>query len=109
MCYVLLSGKNQPFGSRDNMSIIIIAFPGAPKPTEEALEADKRLEKQIEEITREEVETNQITDYYELLQALQDRNIEGLPPGGGLHAKYPVIERTFKELFPDEKCETTTH
>lgn len=39
-------------GSRDNMSIIIIAFPGAPKPTEEAIEADKRLDKEIEKITR---------------------------------------------------------
>lgn len=34
------------------MSIVIIAFPGAPKPTEEAIEADKLLEKEIEKITR---------------------------------------------------------
>lgn len=39
-------------GSRDNMSIIIIAFPGAPKPTEEAIEAERRLEKHIEKIAR---------------------------------------------------------
>lgn len=39
-------------GSRDNMSIIIIAFPGAPKPTDEAMANDRRLDKQIEKIAR---------------------------------------------------------
>ena len=34
------------------MSIIIIALPGAPKPTQEAIEDDKRLEQQIENIIR---------------------------------------------------------
>lgn len=34
------------------MSVIIIAFPGAPKPTEEAIEAEKRLEEEIERIAR---------------------------------------------------------
>ncbi|KAI8123228.1 hypothetical protein FF38_11666 [Lucilia cuprina] len=96
-------------GSRDNMSIIIIAFPGAPKPTEEALEADIRLEKEIERITREEIESFESVNYGELLVALRDRNIEGLPPGGGLQSKYHLIERIFKEIFPEEKCETASH
>ena len=34
------------------MSVIIIAFPGAPKPTEEAIAAEKRLEDEIEKIAR---------------------------------------------------------
>ncbi|KAL7726853.1 hypothetical protein ACLKA6_001917 [Drosophila palustris] len=93
-------------GSRDNMSIIIIAFPGAPKPTEEAKEAERRLEKHIEKITREEIESNDVTDYVELLKCLENRDdIEGLPPGGGLHSKYHIIERIFTELFPDDPCE----
>ncbi|XP_058974545.1 protein phosphatase 1B isoform X2 [Musca domestica] len=96
-------------GSRDNMSIIIIAFPGAPKPTEEALASDRRLDKQIEKIAREEIESNDITCCGELLEALQSKNIEGLPPGGGLHSKYHIIERIFKEMFPEDQCETAPH
>ncbi|KAH8267927.1 hypothetical protein KR026_011167 [Drosophila bipectinata] len=93
-------------GSRDNMSIIIIAFPGAPKPTMEAIEAENRLEKQIEKITRDEIESSKVTDYVDLLKCLQNRDdIEGLPPGGGLQSKYHVIERTFKQEFPDRPCE----
>lgn len=34
------------------MSIIIIAFPGAPKPSEEASEADKQLDKVLEKLTK---------------------------------------------------------
>lgn len=98
-------------GSRDNMSIIIIAFPGAPTSTPEAIAEDKRLEQQIENIIREEFRSNQINEYVDLLDALQNREIPGLPPGGGLHSKYAVIEKTFKELWPDlaEQVESPTH
>ncbi|XP_037913707.1 protein phosphatase 1B isoform X2 [Hermetia illucens] len=41
-------------GSRDNMSIIIIAFSGAPKPSPEAIEEDRLLEQHIESIIREQ-------------------------------------------------------
>lgn len=34
------------------MSIIIIVFPGAPQPTDEAIAADERLEKEIEKYAR---------------------------------------------------------
>lgn len=96
-------------GSRDNMSIIIIAFPGAPKTTAEDIAAEKRLEKQIEKITREELSSEENREFVDLLQNLQSRKIEGLPPGGGLHSKYPIIERIFKEFYPEEKCESTWH
>ncbi|KAL5283487.1 PPM1B family protein [Megaselia abdita] len=39
-------------GSRDNMSVIIIVFPGAPQPSPEAIAADERLEKEIEKYAR---------------------------------------------------------
>ncbi|XP_075148984.1 protein phosphatase alphabet [Haematobia irritans] len=96
-------------GSRDNMSIIIIAFPGAPKPTEEAVAEDRRLDEQIEKIAREEIASNDFTYFGELRDALKNKNIEGLPPGGGLHSKYHIIQRIFKEMFPKEECETTSH
>lgn len=37
-------------GSRDNMSIIIVAFPGCPQPTPEAIAADERLNAKLQEI-----------------------------------------------------------
>lgn len=82
----------------------------------------------ISGILTEEIESNQITEYVELLKCLQDKDdIVGLPPGGGLqskwvfpylkcvcenvcwlirfHCRYHVIERTFKEVFPESPCE----
>jgi len=39
-------------------------------------------------ILAEEIESNDVTDYVELLKCLENRDdIEGLPPGGGLHSK----------------------
>lgn len=34
-------------GSRDNMSIILIVFPGAPKPSPETIEKEEELERNI--------------------------------------------------------------
>ena len=34
-------------GSRDNMSIIIITFPGAPKPSKDAIKAEEELENSL--------------------------------------------------------------
>lgn len=89
------------------MSIIIIVFPGAPKPTQEAIEEDRRLEEHIENIIREELMCSDINEYVDLLDALNLREIEGLPPGGGLQSKYEIIEKTFKERRPDlaDQCE----
>lgn len=39
-----------------------------------------------------EIQSNDISDYVDLLRCLQDRaDIEGLPPGGGLQSKYERI------------------
>lgn len=35
----------------------------------------------------EELEVNEIKSYWELLQILQNKDIDGLPPGGGLYSK----------------------
>lgn len=39
-------------GSRDNMSIVIIAFEGAPKVSETALQNEKELDKRLEKRIR---------------------------------------------------------
>lgn len=39
-------------GSRDNMSIIIIVFPGGPQPTTEAIQAESELNQKIYELIK---------------------------------------------------------
>lgn len=42
-CFVFFTFQ----GSRDNMSIILILFPGAPQKSPEAIEAEEELERNI--------------------------------------------------------------
>merc|ERR550532_2819865 len=72
-------------GSRDNMSIIIIAFPSAPKvdPAAQKVEGELNasLEKRVTEIIAShdnEIELQMVH------QRLADEELVGLPPGGGL-------------------------
>jgi len=88
-------------GSRDNMSIIIIAFPAAPKPDPAAIleeeELNQRLVKRVTElVTRHENEL-ELSDVF---QALAEENIAGLPPAGGLCAKKAFVEDLYKKLLP---------
>ncbi|XP_020810912.1 protein phosphatase 1B [Drosophila serrata] len=88
--------------SRDNMTLMLLLLPGAPKISEDAVTADRILDHKIEELTRELIEKNDIYFFHNLL-VLMDRKageIENLPPGGGLYAKYHVIRRVFHEMFP---------
>merc|ERR1719293_288746 len=94
-------------GSRDNMSIIIIAFPSAPKvdPAAQKVEAELNasLEKRVTEIIAShdnEIELQMVH------QRLSDEELVGLPPGGGLASKKVFIEDIYKRLLP-EKYETS--
>ena len=96
------------------MSIIIIAFQGAPKVSDESIQKDQELEKTLKEkvngtrvyqrhlfvIIACYLVTNFISfaaamvvghedeiDLPTVFQQLLDEDIEGLPPGGGLYAK----------------------
>ncbi|KAJ3650221.1 hypothetical protein Zmor_021921 [Zophobas morio] len=89
-------------GSRDNMSIVLVVFPGAPTPTQEAIEAEKELDATLERRIKEIVEENEDNEFSMVLHKLVSLNIEGLPPGGGLAAKRALIEKIFKELCPDQ-------
>ncbi|XP_065168630.1 protein phosphatase 1B isoform X3 [Atheta coriaria] len=92
-------------GSRDNMSIILVLFPGAPKPTAEAIQADKDLEANIQRRMKEIVEDSDFKDkvgFVPVLSQLLRTEFEGLPPGGGLESKRLFIERTFKMLCPEQ-------
>merc|ERR1712029_1224077 len=94
-------------GSRDNMSVIIIAFPSAPKvdPAAQKVEAELNasLEKRVTEIIAShdnEIELQMVH------QRLVDEELVGLPPGGGLASKKVFIEDIYKRLLP-ERYETS--
>jgi len=92
-------------GSRDNMSIIIMALTAAPVVSQEAIdkekELDTRLEAKIQEIVNK-VEVSDIDLPY-VMHMLTSDEIEGLPPGGGLSAKRAVIESKLNQLLPSLK------
>lgn len=87
-------------GSRDNMSIIIIAFRGAPQISESAkakeAELNRRLESKVKEIIQSGPPEAAMLQYVMHLLAVED--IEGLPPGGGISAKRDTIEEIIKRL-----------
>ncbi|XP_008555340.1 protein phosphatase 1B isoform X1 [Microplitis demolitor] len=90
-------------GSRDNMSIVLVTFPAAPKPSIEAQKKEAELETAIERRIKEIVaqqEGKDGFDYLELLRILVDQDLPNLPPGGGLPAKQPLIEQVFREVCP---------
>lgn len=69
------------------MSIILVVFPGAPKPTNEAIQAEKELNEMLEKRIKEIFETTNVEQFSDVLYKLLSSNIEGLPPGGGLASK----------------------
>ncbi|XP_032664667.1 protein phosphatase 1A isoform X1 [Odontomachus brunneus] len=94
-------------GSKDNMSIVLVTFPAAPKPSPEAqrqeAELEMALERRIKDIVAAEEDKNEF-DYLKMLELLRggDQDFPHLPPGGGLHSKQPFIEKVFREVCPSK-------
>ncbi|XP_066553246.1 protein phosphatase 1B isoform X1 [Amia ocellicauda] len=90
-------------GSRDNMSVVLVCFPNAPKVSEEAVkkdaELDKYLESRVEEIIEKSGEEG-VPDLVHVMRNLSTENIPNLPPGGGLASKRSVIEAVYCRLNP---------
>ena len=79
-------------GSRDNMSIIIIAFPSAPKVDPEAVKQEAEVNSILEKKVTELIEShNNDVELSYVHQFLADEDIPHLPPGGGLASKYEYI------------------
>lgn len=89
-------------GSRDNMSIVLVVFPGAPTPSQEAIQAEQELDAIIEKHVKEVISQEEEVEFSNVLQRLVSLELEGLPPGGGLAAKVSFIEKIFKELCPKQ-------
>lgn len=89
-------------GSRDNMSIVIVAFEAAPKISEEAkqkeVELDARLENKIKDIIEDIPHDSGLLQY--VMHMLATDDIEGLPPGGGINAKRATVEEILHRLRP---------
>ncbi|KAK1881320.1 protein phosphatase 1bb isoform X2 [Gymnodraco acuticeps] len=95
-------------GSRDNMSVVLVSLPGAPKISEEALkkeeELDKYLETRVEELLGNCGEAG-VPDLVSVLRSIASENIPNLPPGGGLASKRSVIEAVYNKLNPHREEE----
>jgi len=89
-------------GSRDNMSIIIITFPAAPKVDPAAVKAEKELNDLLEKKVTDLVGLDSDIELSAVHQYLQDQDIQGLPVGGGLASKKVFIEEVYKKLLPEK-------
>ncbi|XP_030009134.1 protein phosphatase, Mg2+/Mn2+ dependent, 1Nb (putative) [Sphaeramia orbicularis] len=82
-------------GSLDNISIILLCFPGAPQLSAEALhqeaELEDLLESKVAEIYDELCARGEEPDLLSVLTVLASTVIPGLPPGGGIQSKRNCI------------------
>ncbi|KAM4727007.1 putative protein phosphatase, Mg2+/Mn2+ dependent, 1Nb (putative) [Anableps anableps] len=82
-------------GSLDNISIILLCFPGAPQLSAEALhqeaELEDLLESKVAEIYDELSGSGEEPDLLSVLTVLASTVIPGLPPGGGIQSKRNCI------------------
>lgn len=96
-------------GSRDNMSIIIIAFNGAPKVSEEHIQKEQEMEKALRDKITGMVEGKENdVDLPTVFQNLLEEDIPNVPPGGGLYAKKNFIEEVYMKLCPNKTSDNET-
>lgn len=76
-------------GSRDNMSIVIVALPDAPTVSDEVIKADadcsERLVAHVKKMYTAEPEIDTASIVHAI--AVNEVAMAGLPPGGGVHTK----------------------
>jgi len=89
-------------GSRDNMSIVLVTFPGVLQPSVEAIQQEAELEALLERRITEKIRQGDEVEFLHVFQALAEEDIPGLPPGGGLSAKRNFIESVYKKLCPNK-------
>lgn len=87
-------------GSKDNMSIVLVLFPGAPTVSVEALQHDRELNVLIEKRIAEMIRDSAELELNNIIQTLAEEELPGLPPGGGILAKRSFIEEVYSKLKP---------
>lgn len=103
-------------GSKDNMSIVLVVFPAAPKPSPEAQRADRELDETLRQRLTALIESSPEPDTFDyksshfsfVLKKLIDENIPGLPPGGGLAAKQALLDKIYREYYPEHTDSSAT-
>ncbi|XP_029923593.1 protein phosphatase, Mg2+/Mn2+ dependent, 1Na (putative) [Myripristis murdjan] len=91
-------------GSLDNISIIIVCFPGAPQVSQEALQQETALEQQIASKVAEIIKLmrsrDEDPDLLYVMKYLTSEDIPGLPPGGGVTSKRDCIIAAYQKYLP---------
>ncbi|XP_053213549.1 protein phosphatase 1B-like [Panonychus citri] len=96
-------------GSKDNISVVLIVFPGAPSISEEAQKNDQECNRVLEEHIKALLNLNANMSISCIIDNLISEKIPNLPPGGGLEAKRTVIDEIYKKLRPPvDKAEDTS-
>uniref|UniRef100_A0A3B3XG74 PPM-type phosphatase domain-containing protein n=1 Tax=Poecilia mexicana TaxID=48701 RepID=A0A3B3XG74_9TELE len=91
-------------GSRDNMSIVLVCLPNAPKVSEEAVRREAEVNKYLEARVEEMLSRPRDEAFPDLVMVMRnlasDSGMPPLPPGGGLASKRSVIEAVYNRLNP---------
>uniref|UniRef100_A0A8C6KFE9 Protein phosphatase, Mg2+/Mn2+ dependent, 1Ba n=1 Tax=Nothobranchius furzeri TaxID=105023 RepID=A0A8C6KFE9_NOTFU len=91
-------------GSRDNMSMVLVCLPNAPKVSEEAVMKEAELNKYLEARVEEMLSRPGDEAFPDLVTVMRnlstDSGMPPLPPGGGLASKRSVIEAVYNRLSP---------
>jgi len=93
-------------GSRDNMSVVLVSFAGAPKVSEEAQKVDAQwktlLETKVRSMVVEEDsmphDDDSEMDVEFIMRLLQQSDLPGLPPGAGIHAARSDVENLLDKI-----------
>jgi len=97
-------------GSRDNMSLIIVSLPGAPKLDQNEIEKENNCNERLENRVKELIEKSSAKiEFSQVLHSISEENFDDLPPGGGLHAKQAYIEEIYRRLSPKSNDEEALH
>jgi len=90
-------------GSKDNMSVVLIVFPGGPDIDEKLVQERKEMDDYIKEKVRT-LYSGGTTTVCDILMALSEdsRIIDSLPAGVGIHAKRSLVEAELKLLNPNK-------
>ncbi|XP_023560362.1 probable protein phosphatase 1N [Octodon degus] len=93
-------------GSLDNMTCIVVCFPGAPRPCEEAIRRELALDAALGQRVAELcASTQELLSLNTVFRTLASEDIPDLPPGGGLHCKAAVIAEAYSRLHQaSEEC-----
>ncbi|XP_054162992.1 protein phosphatase 1B-like [Oppia nitens] len=87
-------------GSKDNMSVVVVAFAGAPTVDANAQQLDKQLNSQLVAKAEEIMKEKPNHSFQNLIEDIKQIQWSPLPDGVGLHAKYTIIEEIYNKYKP---------